>query len=205
MISISSRSIWTVFLSLTAAAAAAQPSPPTATATVAPEAAFQKFATQRAAAQKQYIEAWYSINLDEDPAPEMVAVLCSDEHGAYLIEKGGKQRWEIGFDVDGETGVCQERPQQPPKWEQKKGSTIKHEQSHHGGYAQTSFALRAGAPVVVKGEGLNDVRSHDKVKRFDFDKLVKSGKRKIWPAPDDAKCSDEGWCDSAFTLTVVSK
>jgi hypothetical protein len=194
-----SLSIWTMLSPLGVAAAAGQPPSP-----VAPEEAFRQLAAQRAAAQKGHVQSWYAINLDDDPAPERVAVLCTDRGGAYLIEKGGKQRWEIGFDVDGNTGVCQSPPQ-PPQWERRKGTVIEHQQGHRGGYNRTSFALRAGAPAVVTAQSLEDVRAGDKPERIDFDKLVKSGKRKGWPAPDDKKCEDERWCQYPFTLTVPGR
>jgi hypothetical protein len=140
-----------------------------------PDAAFQQAITKSAAEDKQYVESWWSANLDSDPALERVAVLCplekEDHKGYFVIEKDAAHRWEISFDFDSRTRACKGKPAAPPAFEKRKSGTVDWYQGHLQGYESTSYALRIGQPVIVREEMVEKKGGKPVIK--DWDALTK--------------------------------
>jgi hypothetical protein len=152
------------------------------------DAAFRDFVTKYAAENKQYVEAWWSANLDADPALEYVAVLCpenkDDAKAYFLIEKDAAHRWELTFDYDSRTKACKGKPNAPPALEKRKTTTFELYQGHLQGYEATTYAIRVGQPVIVKDVLVETEGGKPTV--TDWDMLVKK-KGKKYQVPDNLR------------------
>jgi hypothetical protein len=150
---------------------------------------FRDFITKAAAEQSMYVSEWWAANLDADPALERVAVLCpesKDDHkGTFLLEKDAGHRWEITFDFDSRTRACKAKPAAPPKWEQRKTTTVDWYQGHLAGYELISYAIRIGQPVIVREEEVETEGGKPVVK--DWDALVKKKKAKNYLSPESLR------------------
>jgi hypothetical protein len=153
--------------------------------------AFQKFVTATATENTQWIEQWWVANLDADPAPERVALLCpkgaEDHKGAFVIEKDAAHRWEIPFDVDKRTKACTGKPGAEPKLETRKTTTVDLYQGHLNGYEIHSYALRVGQPVIVRQEQVVDSTVSPKPVVVDWDLLIKKKKEKNYQVPENLR------------------
>ena len=149
------------------------------------DAAFRDFATKYAAENNQYVESWWSANLDQQPGLERVAVLCpTDKDGAkgsFLIEKDAEHRWELTFDFDSRTKACKGKPAAPPKLEERKTTTIDLYQGHNKGHEMTSYGIRIGKIVIVREE--TDTGS-GKTEVQDWDAAVKKKKGTPYQIPE---------------------
>jgi hypothetical protein len=147
---------------------------------------FRDFVSKEAQENQQYVESWWSANLDTDPDLEHVAVLCpnekEDHKGYFLIEKDKTHRWEITFDFDSRTKACKGKPAAPPKLEQRKSGTVDLYQGHLQGYELTAYAIRVGQPVIVRDEILEKEGGKPEIK--DWDALIKKKKVKNYQSPD---------------------
>lgn len=151
--------------------------------------AFKDFVNGYAKENNAYVEAWWSANLDADPALERVAIVCPQDKNAtpkgyFLVEKDAAHRWELTFDYDSRTKACQSKPGAPPAFEKRKTTTFDLYQGHLAGYESTSYALRVGQPVVVKDVLLEKVGGKPTV--TDWDQLVKK-KGKRYQVPDNLR------------------
>jgi hypothetical protein len=152
-------------------------------------AAFRAAVEKSAAEDKRWIEAWGTANLDNDPALERVALLCSTEgerKGYWVVEKDASHRFELTFDVDSRTRACQKKPTEAPPWETRKAKTVDVYQGHVEGYEQTNYALRAGRFVIVREEEWSGKKG-EKPKISDWDQLTKGKKGAVYRSSDQAR------------------
>jgi hypothetical protein len=150
------------------------------------DATFKEYVTKLASSESQYVESWWTANLDADPALERVAVLCptdkEDHKGYFLIEKDPSHRWEITFDFDSRTKACKAKPAAPPTLEKRKTNTVDLYQGHLQGYELTAYALRIGQPVIVREEQVETEGGKPTV--TDWDALIKKKKAKSYQVPE---------------------
>src|SRR5262245_21330674 len=66
---------------------------------------FDHFVRDLAARRGQRLLASWTVDLDREPDVERVAVLydADHSHGDFIIEKRGRQRWDVRFYADGRT------------------------------------------------------------------------------------------------------
>ena len=149
---------------------------------------YRDFITKNATDENRYVEAWWEANLDTDAALERVAVLCDatgdDRKGYFIVEKDESHRWEISFDVDSRTKLCQAKPAAPPTWEHRSTGTIELRQGFRDGYQVWNYAIRVGLPVIVREEQLDNAAAGGKPAVKDWDLLIKKRKEKNYEQPE---------------------
>jgi hypothetical protein len=151
--------------------------------------AFKNFVDAYAKENNVFVEAWWSANLDTDPALERVAIVCptnkdATPKGYFLVEKDAAHRWELMFDYDSRTKACQGKAGAPPAFEKRKTTDFVLYQGHRVGYEETTYALRVGQPVIVKDVLLETEGGKPVV--TDWDLLVKK-KGKKYQVPDNLR------------------
>ena len=144
---------------------------------------FDRFVHDLAARRGQRVVASWTANLDREPDLELVAVLydADNGHGDFIIEKRGRQRWDVRFYADGRTLPSASGTIMPPPSEQvyyrgpyaRHPQTILYRRGHHHGYDDTLLALRDGRVAVVYDEGLEDASLSEKPSAIDWDALVR--------------------------------
>ena len=144
---------------------------------------FDRFVRDLAARRGQRLVAAWTVNLDREPDLERVAVLydADESHGDFVIEKHGRQRWNVRFQADGRTLPSADGEREPPH-DAYGGSHARHPQTilyrsgHHHGYVDTLLALRDGRVAVVYDEELDDITVDEAPSATDWDAQVR-GKR----------------------------
>jgi hypothetical protein len=143
---------------------------------------FDRFVRTLAARRGQRLVASWTVNLDREPDLELVAVLydADNEHGDFIIEKRGRQRWDVRFYADGRTLPSAEGELVvPPSESEYRGShasrphTILYRIGHHHGYEDLLLALRDGRVAIVYDEVLDDITVSEKPSATDWDALVR--------------------------------
>jgi hypothetical protein len=151
-------------------------------------ATFHRFVRDLAARRSQHVVASWTVNLDPEPDLEHVAVLYDDDSrsfgsgGDFIIEKGGRQRWDVRFYADGRTlpsergEIARHRGASPlyRGAHDRHPQTILYELGWHHGYKDTLLALRDGRVAVVFEEGIEDATVSEKPSATDWDALVRS-------------------------------
>ena len=147
---------------------------------------FDRFVHDLAARRGQRVVAAWTVNLDREPDLELVAVLydADEEHGDFIIEKRGGQRWDVRFYADGRTLPSADGVLEPPPDTQsfyrgphaRRPQTVFYRLGHRGGYQDTLLALRNGRVAVVYDEELDDARVSMKPAATDWDALVRRKK-----------------------------
>ena len=142
------------------------------------DAAFRSWVQQRAASEGRYVQDWWTANLDQDPAPERLAFLCSKDSDEVevVIEKDRAHRWAIRYQSDGRTQPACNPEQGLPPWRSTKEHHFRHYQGwHHGGH-ETWIALREGRPAVIRTSHVEDVTQQRKPVVIDWDARVRRHK-----------------------------
>ncbi len=150
---------------------------------VTPESdTFDRFVRDLATRRGQRLVASWKVNLDREPDLERVAVLydADNGHGDFIIEKRGRQRWDVRFYADGRTLPSAEgETAVPPSESEYRGphasrpQTILYRIGHHHGYVDLLLALRDGRVAVVYTEALDDITVSEKPSAADWDALVR--------------------------------
>jgi hypothetical protein len=144
---------------------------------------FDRFVRDLAARRGQRLLASWTVNLDREPDLELVAVLYDGDgdRGDFIIEKRGRQRWDVRFYADGRTLPNANGEIVPPPSEQpfyrgphaRRPQTILYRTGHRGGYDDVLLALRGGRVAVVYEEGLDDARESTEPIAIDWDAQVR--------------------------------
>jgi hypothetical protein len=142
---------------------------------------FDRFVHDLAARRGQRFVASWGVNLDREPDLEFVAVLydADNHHGDFIIEKRGRQRWDVRFDADGRTLPSASGKLVPPSEDAYLGPHARHPRTilyrvgHHHGYDDTLLALREGRIAVVCDEALDDITASETPSATDWDALVR--------------------------------
>jgi hypothetical protein len=145
------------------------------------ESTFDRFVRDLAARRGRRLIASWTVNLDREPDQELVAVLydADGQHGDFIIEKRGRQRWDVRFYADGRSLPSASGELEPPSEEAYPGPharrphTILYRLGHHHGYEDMLLALRDGRVAVVYDETLDDITVSEKPSATDWDALVR--------------------------------
>lgn len=117
------------------------------------EAAFTALAERVATKTARHLEGQGAAQLGEDERGVRYAILAPDEmmdgRGAYVFEESAGKLWLVSYYYDGRTmpGLAEG------------GRAIEHAQGHHHGGETVRFAFRAGEPVVLYHEYVEDVEA----------------------------------------------
>lgn len=149
-------------------------------------AAFDKAVKDRMAKDKLSLSAWWQDDLDGDKDPDLVAFLCNDTSGLYLVLHQGK--WlEAAREMDGKNSCVHSPPgTTQPAWRQQTTGNIEDVYLHHGGSVKTMLAIREGALVVVKTEASGRSQNENYYELADYEArtlTVQAGKRKKKTSP----------------------
>lgn len=163
---------------------------------------FDRFVRDLAVRRGQRLVASWRVNLDRDPDLEMVAVLYDEDrqNGDFIIEKRGRQRWDVRFSADGRTLPNANGEIVPPPNEQpfyrgpyaRRPQTILYRSGHRGGYDDVLLALRDGRVAVVYEEGLEDARESTEPTSIDWDARVRRKEARYQFIEPSTKSDDNG-------------
>jgi hypothetical protein len=149
--------------------------PPASEQAVAEDEAFRSVAERLAARTERHVAAWGTAPIADDDLAHRFAVLAPDQagagRGAYLIEASAGTFWLISFHVDGRTilwGLPRRRASDDT-WRTIDDGAIEHAQGHARGGEELVFALRGGAPVVLRHAYKDDDADVVERKRFAVD------------------------------------
>jgi len=131
------------------------------------ERGFRALAEAVAVRSNCRILAWGTAPIADDDEPRRFAVLDPEEpgkgRGAYLVEDHASARWIVSFSVDGQTSPWAYEPTatrgSDPAWQERGDRAITHAQSHRHGGEELTFALRAGALVVLQHDYTGDAET----------------------------------------------
>jgi hypothetical protein len=146
---------------------------------VAPKA-FVDAIDARLAGTQMHVVDWWADDLDGDKTPEAIAVVCGNEAGYYLVQRG-KDLLEAAMEIDGRNNCPAENR---PAWQTRKDGVIDETVNVHHGSIHYAHAIRDGKIVTIRerseGFDVNRDGSHtDEEDITDYDKLTWS--RKVTP------------------------